>query len=86
MISKLDEILIELTTQLEEIINTRGGNYSRYTEEERGTVAMAMSVAAAIKKVLDTPILSESGELTTESLTVHGEIQAYVDSLDAAGV
>ena len=57
-----------------------------YTEEERGTVAMAMSVAAAIKKVLDTPILSESGELTTESLTVHGEIQAYVDSLDAAGV
>lgn len=86
LISKLDEILIELTTQLEEIINTRGGNYSRYTEEERGTVAMAMSVAAAIKKVLDTPILSESGELTTESLTVHGEIQAYVDSLDAAGV
>ena len=84
LISKLDEILVELTTQLEEIVNTRGTDFSCYDEKERGIVAMSMSVAAAIKKVLDTPILTESGELTSESETVHTEIKRYIKSIKLA--
>lgn len=84
LISKLDEILVELTAQLEEIVNTRGTNFARFNETERGIVAMSMSVAGAIKKVLDTPILTEAGELTEESKVVHAEMEKYIESIEVA--
>ena len=84
LISTLDEILVELTAQLEEIVNTRGTNVAHFKEKERGVVAMAMSVAAAIKKVLDTPILTEAGELTDESKAVHAEMEKYIESIEVA--
>lgn len=84
LISKLDEILVELTAQLEEIINTCGTDFSCYNEKERSVVAMSMSVAAAIKTVLDTPILTEAGELTSESETVHTEMEQYINSIEVA--
>ena len=86
LISKLDDILIELTAQLEVIVNVRGTNYARYNEKEQGVVAMSISVAEAIKIVLGTPILTEDGKLTAESQSVHEQISEYVDSVCVAGV
>ena len=86
LISKLDDILIELTAQLEVIVNVRGTNYARYNEKEQGVVAMSISVAEAIKIVLGTPILTEDGQLTAESQSVHEQISEYVDSVCVAGV
>ena len=72
-----------MTAQLEEIVNTRGTNFARFNEKERGVVAMSMSVAAAIKKVLDTPILTEEGKLTNESKSVHAEMEKYIETIEA---
>lgn len=45
---------------------------------------MAMSLAGAIKKVLDTPILTDDGKLTDESKTIHGEMTKYLESSGTA--
>ena len=47
-------------------------------------MAMSMSVAAAIKKVLDTPILTEDGKLTDESKSVHAEMEKYIETIEVA--
>ena len=57
---------------------------AHYNEKERGVVAMSMSVAAAIKKVLDTPILTEDGKLTDESKSVHAEMEKYIETIEVA--
>ena len=43
------------------------------TDEEAGMVAAAGSLAHSIKQIIDTPILTEKGELSSESLTVYNE-------------
>lgn len=37
-----------------------------------------------LKKVLDTPILTEAGELTEESKVVHAEMEKYIESIEVA--
>lgn len=56
-----------LIYQLERIIETRGTDYSTFSAEEKKVVAAAMATAGAIKAVLDTPILTEDGNLTQDS-------------------
>lgn len=55
-----------------------GTDYSKYTLEEKQNVAAAMSIAGAVKAVLDTPILTEEGELTNESKKVATSLKKVV--------
>lgn len=80
LLLKLDTVFAPLISRLEEIIKTSGTDYSTFTEEEQNVVAASMTMAKAIKSVLDTPILNEDGVLTSESLTTAENINAIFES------
>jgi hypothetical protein len=79
LLESLNQIFVTLTSQLEFIVATKGNDYAEYSEAEQNRVAMAMSIAGAIKKVLDTPILCEDGGITEESEQTHDEISQYLE-------
>ena len=83
LLDELDKVFIELVNQLENIVSSSGNDYSKYTEKEQGIVAMTMSVAGAIKTVLDTPILTDDGKLTEESETTHNEMKKHLEMAKA---
>jgi len=43
---------------------------------------MCLSIAGAIKTVLDTPILHEDGSLTTESVNTYNELSRFCETLE----
>ena len=67
LLAKLDSYLYPLNQQMKHIIETEGIDYSKYCTESKQTIAAAVSTTKSIKTVLDTTILSESGDLTAES-------------------
>lgn len=64
---RLQTIWDPMIYQMAEIIKTKGTDYRCFTYEEQKVVASAMSLAGAIKTVLNTPILDDAGNLTKES-------------------
>ncbi len=80
LLIKLDAIFEPLIDSLEEIIQTTGAEYSHYSDNEKAVVAANLSIAKAIKTVLDTPILTEDGNLTKESESVIAPVQKVIDS------
>lgn len=69
-----DPLVFEMTN----IIKEKGTDFRTFTDDERKCVASAMSLAGAIKAVLDTPILDEAGNLTEESSEIVDMIQKKV--------
>ena len=76
LIDNLNIFFQEQILQLEAIIHKSGCDYSKYSAQEQSVVAMSLSVAGAIKKILDTPILDRDGKLADESETTHKEVCA----------
>lgn len=56
-----------LLERLEELIDKRGVDFASYNRQEREIVAVNCAVAQAVKAILDTPLLTEDGQLTEES-------------------
>lgn len=77
---KLDAILTPLQYNLKELIRNFGTDYSAYTEEQKNTVAAGLSTVAAIKAVLDTPILTEDGKLSSESENIPSAVQKVLSN------
>lgn len=75
LLIKLDCIFSPLVSELNKIITVSGTNYNDYTTDEKAVVAKCLSLITAIKMVLDTPILTEDGALTDESIEVYNCIQ-----------
>ena len=67
LLARLDAYFVPLVYQMEDILNNEGDDYRAYTPESKKVVASAASMAGSIKAVLDTPLLTEDGELTEES-------------------
>lgn len=67
LLARLDTYFIPLIYQLKEAIKKEGTDYAAFTPEAKQTVAAAASIAVTIKAALDTPILTEEGNLTNES-------------------
>ena len=61
------------------IISEKGNDYTKFSDEEKNCIASALSLAGAIKAVLDTPILDESGNLTEESGTIIKTLQKKIE-------
>lgn len=79
LLIRLETIFIPLVFQMEAIITSSGADWQKYSDGEKKTIAAAASIAKAVKTVLDTPILTEKGELTNESEQVAQEIKAIVE-------
>ncbi len=75
LLARLDSYLLPLNRRMEEIIETEGVDYSLFNAYSKKTIASAASMAGTVKAVLDTPILSESGELTEEADALWKEIE-----------
>ena len=67
LLSRLDSYLFPLQIKMEEIINTEGFDYAKYTLDSKKSIAAIVSLVSTIKAVLDIPILKEDGSLTSES-------------------
>jgi hypothetical protein len=85
LLIRLDAIFSRQVFQLKEIIKKRGVDYSKFETEEKHIVAEAMSLATAIKAVLDTPILNSKGRLTKSSRLAALELQAKLARDASAG-
>lgn len=80
LLIKLDVILSPLVYNLQNIVEISGTDYSKYTEEQKNVVAACLSTAVAMKAVLDTPILTEEGNLTEESNNIAEPVQKVLDA------
>jgi hypothetical protein len=78
LLVRLDAILVPLTEQLAHIIQKRGEDYTQYKKKEKAVVGASLAVAKAMKTVLDTPILTEAGELTEQSRALIAPTQSAI--------
>ena len=67
LLARLDAYFMPLIYQMEDILKNEGTDYRQYSPESKKVVASAASMAGSIKAVLDTPLLTEEGDLTEES-------------------
>ena len=63
----LDSRFVPQIWKMEDIVENEGVDYSQYSQDSKKMIAAAASTACTIKAVLDTPILTEEGELTEAS-------------------
>lgn len=82
LLIKLDAVFEPLTDSLAQIIQKSGTDFCRYSDEEKAAVAANLSLAKAIKAVLDTPILTEDGLLTEESNAIITPVQNVIESYE----
>lgn len=69
-LARLDARFLPLVFELEDVLAREGVDYSAYSPEAKSTVLRAATTASSIKALLDTPILTEEGNLTDESLAL----------------
>ena len=64
-----------LTFAMEDIIKAEGVDYSQFSSQNKKTIASAAATVTSVKAVLDTPILTDSGALTEESVDIIKRIE-----------
>lgn len=92
LLIRLNSIFLPLVYKLQNIISTSGCDYSKYNQQQKEIVAACLSMATAIKAVLDTPILTEDGLPTkgsenfisaTNSISAESSVQDVSNLLKA---
>lgn len=78
LLARLDSFLLPLVFEMKDVVENEGFDYSTYSAESKKIVARAASVAVTIKSVIDTPILSENGELMEESAEMYKKIDSTI--------
>jgi hypothetical protein len=84
LLIRLDALFFPLIFGMENIIAEKGDDWNMFNKEEKHTIASTSAIAKAIKTVLDTPILTEEGKLTEESLQVANDIKPFIVTLENA--
>ncbi len=75
LLARLDSYFMPLIYQMEDILHAEGDDYRAYSSDSKKVIASAASIAGSIKAVLDTPLLNEAGELTSESAEIAEKVQ-----------
>ena len=75
LLIKCETVFSPLLFEMEKIQVISGCDYSKYSAEQKETIAKALCLAGTIKAILDTPILSEEGTLTKESEAIGCDVQ-----------
>lgn len=70
LLMKLDSYLAPLVYEMENIIASKGEDFSKFDENEQEMIAKAVSMVKSVKTVLDTPIIDDNGGVTEQSLEV----------------
>ncbi|MFK3936162.1 hypothetical protein ACI2JA_01445 [Alkalihalobacillus sp. NPDC078783] len=61
---------IKYNEKMKDILFQNGLNWADYTAEQKAIIHRTFLMAQVVKGIIDTPILSEDGELTTKSLEI----------------
>ncbi|MCQ2513289.1 MAG: hypothetical protein MJ092_07915 [Lachnospiraceae bacterium] len=67
LLARLDSMFYPMVLKMQDIIRTEGTDFRAYSPISRKIVGEAASLSKSIKAVLDTPLLTENGELTLDS-------------------
>lgn len=78
LLMKLDSYLAPLIYEMENIIATKGGDFSKFDKNEQETIAKAVSLVKSVKTILDTPIIDDNGGVTGQSLLIVQNINAEI--------
>ena len=78
LLAHLDSYFLPQIWEMQDIIKNEGVDYRTYKQESKKAIAAAASTACTIKSVLDTPILTEEGELTESSKKISMEISERI--------
>ncbi len=76
LLIRLDGLLYNANDAMRRAISNHGTDYTTFTPDEKKAVGAAASLAKAVKTILDTPILTEDGKLTPESLDAANSVRA----------
>lgn len=80
---RIQTVFDPLIYEMIQIIENKGTDFRKFSDDERKCIASAMSLAGAIKAVLDTPILDNDGNLTKESEVIIESTQKKVEAVTA---
>lgn len=80
VLTSLNQLLKLSVNEMQQIIATSGTNYKRYTKSEKERIFIAVQVAEAIKKVLDTPVLNKDGKLTYSAKEVATNSKRFLET------
>ena len=83
LLARLDSYLLPLIYRMEDILKDEGDDYRQYKYESKKAIASCVSVAVAVKAVLDTPLLTEEGLLTSESEQTARKTEDFANGLEA---
>lgn len=70
ILKELDSLFKPLLDSMDDTIDKYGTDFSAYPVENKQNIAAAASLVISIKAVLDTPILTQNGDLTSESAKI----------------
>ena len=76
LLNDLDVRFKPILAAMNDTIQIYGTDYSTYPLENKKTIAAAASLAVSIKSVLDTPVLTKDGQLTSESAKLLKEMKS----------
>jgi hypothetical protein len=76
LLNELDKRFKPVLDVLSETIKTYGTDYSKYPLDNKKTIAAAAAMAISIKSVLDTPILTKDGQLTSDSAKILSQYES----------
>ena len=75
LLEKLDHYFAPLIEIIDNAIAEHGTDFRKFSDDQKKSTAAAATLAKAIKTVLDTAILDESGKLTKESSMILEKIK-----------
>ena len=81
LLARLDTYFLPLIYKMEEIVETDGDDYRKYSSESKKVIASCASVAISVKSVLDTPLLTDDGLLTEESEGTASNIEGFLNNM-----
>ncbi len=76
LLDKLQKYFDVTIEHMQEAINEHGVDFRSFSQKQKESVAASVSLASAIKSVLDTPILSKGGNLTMQSQKLLNEMNS----------
>ena len=79
LLNELSNFALPQIKKMERTVRRMGTDFREYEAVDKENIAIALSTMGAIKKVLDTPILTKQGNLTAESKKTGREVRQFLN-------
>lgn len=83
LLKRLNKLFGQIIYQLEGVIFKSGTDYNQYNSDEKNIIRISVSLAKAVKTVIDTPILTKEENIDDKAITVLNENQKLLNHMGA---